>query len=154
MKMSIAELRTRARTNPAYAEALRKLETPQPVCIPAPPSIYDAPGAAPKPKLQPRQAKQPNRTEQRFIDTCEARRRKGEIKEVRFEGLTLKLADGCRYTPDVMTIDNENRVVFHEVKGKHIWDDSKVKFKVARDQNRWALFEMVQWSDGEWRRIL
>lgn len=169
MKTTIGELRTLARTNPIYAEALRKLESKEEVKTTAQDSVSCS-GKAPSNRFEPengqscakqpprekkpRQSKQPNRTEQRFLDICEARKRHGEIKEVRFEGITIKLADGCRYTPDVMTIDHENRIVFYEVKGSHIWDDSKVKFRVAKDQNPWATFEMHQWKSGEWTRIL
>lgn len=50
----------------------------------------------------------------------------------RFEGVTLKLADDVRYTPDFMVIAEDGVVEFHEVKG--FWrDDARVKIAVAAE---------------------
>lgn len=69
----------------------------------------------------------------------------GEIQQVRFEGVTLTLAPGCRFTPDFMVtrfVDWEGFVIeFHEVKagrkrksgniGPHMEDDARVKLLTA-----------------------
>lgn len=51
----------------------------------------------------------------------------------RFEGVTLKLADDCRYTPDFMVIAEDDVIEFHEVKG-HWRDDARVKIRVAAEK--------------------
>jgi hypothetical protein len=105
-----------------------------------------------------RLAKQPNKTENEFGAILEARRRKGEFTgPVRFEAVKLRIAGNCYYTPDWMTtwesVTGAPVITFYEVKGAHIWEDSKVKFKAAKELHPWASFEMWQKKAGEWRRI-
>jgi len=48
----------------------------------------------------------------------------------RYEGITFKLADDTRYTPDFMVQTVSGQIELHEVKG--FWrDDARVKIKVA-----------------------
>ena len=71
-----------------------------------------------------------NGTERDFAIQLEARKRAGDIREWFFEGMTLKLADDCRYTPDFMVIDKDCTILFMETKG--FWrEDAKIKIKVA-----------------------
>lgn len=105
-----------------------------------------------------RLAKLPNKTENEFGAILEARRRKGEFAyPVRFEAVKLRVAGNCYYTPDWMTtsesISGAPFITFFEVKGAHIWEDSKVKFKAAKELHPWASFEMWQKKAGEWKRI-
>ena len=94
-------------------------------------------------------------TEREYSMQLEAMKRRGEIFDWKFEGITLRLADRCRYTPDffVIVAMAPLRLRFCEIKGRHVWDDSKVKFKVAREQNKWAEWELHQKTKGGWRRI-
>lgn len=108
---------------------------------------------APKPVRPPRQPKQPNKTERDFGNQLEARMRAGEFTQVQFEGVTLRWA-GMSYTPDWACFLPDGRLVAYECKGAHVWDDSKVKFKAARDKFPAIGFEMHQRIKGEWRRIL
>lgn len=68
----------------------------------------------------------------------------------RYEPITLKLADGVRYTPDfVVFVNGETWIV--EVKG--FWrDDARVKFRVAREQfawlGRWFAVQQDRLRDG------
>jgi len=97
-----------------------------------------------------------NKTEAEFSLLLEAQKRKGEIDGWMFEGVKLRLADGCWYTPDFMTWSFAGKSVllrFYEVKGAHVWDDAKVKYKVARHQIAWAKFECWQKLQGQWRRL-
>lgn len=56
----------------------------------------------------------------------------GEIQWYAFEGLTFKLADNTRYTPDFVVMRADGLIECHEVKG--FWrDDARVKIKVAAD---------------------
>lgn len=72
-----------------------------------------------------------------------------------YESITLKLANGTRYTPDFSKC-GQFGIVFYEVKGKWFTDDSNVKIKVAA--NQWPEFQFwLAWKqDGQWQtqRIL
>jgi hypothetical protein len=74
-----------------------------------------------------------NKQEAAYAVLLELRRQGGEIAWYRFEGVTLKLADGCRYTPDFLVMLKDGRLEAHEVKG-HWQDDARVKIKVAAAQ--------------------
>lgn len=75
-----------------------------------------------------------NKLEEAYSWVLEARKRAGEIQWWGYEQMTLKLADGVRYTPDfaVLTlgINTTGQLEFHEVKG-YMRDDARVKLKVA-----------------------
>jgi hypothetical protein len=54
----------------------------------------------------------------------------GDIQWYLFEGLKLRLADNCFYTPDFIVLASDGVLECHEVKG--FWtDDARVKIKVA-----------------------
>jgi hypothetical protein len=60
-------------------------------------------------------------------------------------GLTLRLANGLKYTPDFVC--HGDRIQCVEVKGKHAWDDSIAKLKMAA--TAWPEFDFVlMWKDG------
>lgn len=61
------------------------------------------------------------------------------------QAITLKLANGLRYTPD-WAIPTER--LFIEVKGPHAWDDSIAKLKSAAHEHPWATFWLV-WRNKE-----
>ncbi len=69
--------------------------------------------------------------------------------EVRPHGITLKLANGVRYTPDFFVCFPHPCA--YEVKGRHAWDDAIVKLKVAASNNRWLKFYLCSRVDGIWR---
>lgn len=101
-----------------------------------------------------RLAKQPNKTEKEFGAILQSRVNRNEFQgPVRFEAVKLRIAGNCYFTPDWMVYDNAGRPVFFEVKGAHIWDDAKVKFRAAVELHQWASFECWQKKAGEWRRI-
>jgi hypothetical protein len=103
-----------------------------------------------------RQGRQPNKTELDFERRLESQKLRGEIVDYKFEGITIRLADNCRYTPDFFIVVSLDplKLRIAETKGGHIWDDSKVKFRVAKEQNPWAEWEMHQKKAGQWSRIL
>lgn len=104
------------------------------------------------PTKKPRQ----NKTELAFGLILESQKNRGEIVDYRFEGVTIRLADDCRYTPDFFIIVSLDplKIRFAETKGKHIWDDSKIKWRVAKEQNSWAEWELWQKKGAEWNRLL
>lgn len=71
-----------------------------------------------------------NKTERRRALELEALRRAGKIIAWHYEGVTLKLADDTRYTPDFMVIEDDGSIAFEETKG-FLRDDALVKIKVA-----------------------
>jgi hypothetical protein len=104
-------------------------------------------GAVPEALKPPRRQKQPNKTEAQMHEILV--RRLGVINVI-FEGVTLRLADNCRYTPDFFCT-TAGRPLIVEVKGGHVWDDSIVKFKVAKQMHEsWADFEFWQKIKGTW----
>jgi len=72
-----------------------------------------------------------NKTEAAWANQLEARRKVGEILSWRFEGLTLKLAPGLRYTPDFEVVMPNGLIQFHETKGGYAREDAVVKLKTA-----------------------
>jgi hypothetical protein len=91
-----------------------------------------------------------NKTESEYAMILEAMKRKGEIIAYSFEAIKLRLADNCWYTPDFFVERIDQLPIFVEIKGSHVWDDSKVKFRTAREIHTWADFEMMQKTKSGW----
>ena len=71
-----------------------------------------------------------NKTEASYAAWLELQKHTGNILWYKFEGITFKLADDTRYTPDFVVMLANGELEAHEVKGQ--WqDDAKVKIKVA-----------------------
>jgi hypothetical protein len=80
---------------------------------------------------------QKNKTEERYEnEILKPLLAAGEILWYCFEGITFKLADDTRYTPDYPVLNKHGLIEIHEVKGslKFIEDDAKVKIKVAEEK--------------------
>ncbi len=87
----------------------------------------------------------------------EAQRKNCEIESWKFEGVTFKLSDGCRYTPDffVVVLSLPLRLRIIETKGPFIREDAMIKFKVAKEQNPWAEWQLHQRTkDGSWKQLI
>lgn len=93
-----------------------------------------------------------NKCERAYSERLERMKQMGEILDWKFEAVTLKLADACRYTPDFLVINSQCEVSFHEVKGsKFIFqDDAKVKIKVAADKFNMFTFKVCIPTKGVW----
>lgn len=75
----------------------------------------------------------------------------GEMDWIGIQSVTLKLGDDCRYTPDFPTMQN-GKILFWEVKGKHVWEDSIIKIKTAASQFPFWTFYLCQRNpDGSWQ---
>ena len=74
-----------------------------------------------------------NRTEAAYALVLEARRQAGEVAWWEFEGITMKLADDTRYTPDFAVMLANGEMEMHETKG-FMRDDAWVKLKIAAKQ--------------------
>lgn len=91
-----------------------------------------------------------NKTERHRAIQLEALKRDGQIRDWRFEEITLKLAADCRYTPDMAVIENDGTLRFEEVKGGFIREDAWIKVKVAARQFpcRFTVYQLVK---GDWK---
>lgn len=88
---------------------------------------------------------QMNNLERKYAAHLDTLKLAGDIKYWRFEELTLKLADGCRYTPDFWVVMPDETVEIHESKG--FWrDDARTKIKCAAAKFHEFVFRGVQWS--------
>lgn len=73
-----------------------------------------------------------NKTEAAYESALKTMLVVGDIVWYKFEGLTFKLADNTRYTPDFAVMMADGQIALHEVKG--FWrDDARVKIKVASE---------------------
>jgi hypothetical protein len=94
-----------------------------------------------------------NGTERKYAQLLELRQKAGEILWWKFEGLTLKLADDTRYTPDFVVMLKDGMIECHETKG-HWRDDALVKIKVASAQfpfkfRSFSLKNRTQWIERD-----
>lgn len=85
-----------------------------------------------------------NKTEQAFFDwlTVEA----GPLAQVYTQAITLRIANGSRYTPDFVARAGI-RFAAYEVKG-FLRDDAAVKLKVAASLYPWIKFHLVTKRKG------
>lgn len=74
-----------------------------------------------------------NPTETRYSQLLDLMKASGEVVWWAFEGVTLKLAEGSRYTPDFFVMRPDGTLECHEVKGRWI-GDAKTKIKVASEK--------------------
>jgi len=93
-----------------------------------------------------------NKLEEEALEYLKEEDRKARTEFVfRPHALVLKLANGCVYNVDIVGFGNPRpRICAWEVKGKHAWDDSIVKLKVAAHE--WPTIEFyLMWKDnGQW----
>ena len=102
-------------------------------------------------KLKKQPSRNKNKTEARFEQQLELRRRAGDILSHQFEAVKLRLARyDCWYTPDFFVVNADGSVTIYEVKG--YWrDDARVKTRVAADQFPYFEFVGVTYSKGDWQ---
>lgn len=89
-----------------------------------------------------------NKLETRWAQELEFRRRAGEVAWYRFESLTLKLADGCRYTPDFLVCLSDGTLELHECKG-FMREDAHIKLKICAEMYPFRL-RLVRRVKGNW----
>ena len=87
-----------------------------------------------------------NKLESRYNQRLELLKRADEIVDYRFEGITFKLADDTRYTPDFLVVFKD-RFELHECKG-HMRDDARVKIMVAAKLFPWFKFVIIREEKG------
>ncbi len=73
----------------------------------------------------------------------------GEIENWIYEGVTLKLANDTRYTPDFLVITKSGGIECHETKG-HMREAARVRLNVAAHDFPWFTFVLIRKIKGEW----
>ena len=90
-----------------------------------------------------------NKTETRYAQDLELQKRAGDILWYKFEGFTLTLAPGARFTPDFAVMHCDGRLEFIEIKG--FWREAaRVRIKVAAELYpfRFIAVQAVRQKDG------
>lgn len=75
---------------------------------------------------------------------------RGEILWWRYEGISIKLADGAKYTPDFAVVNSAGELEFHETKG-HWREAARVRIRVAAELNPFRFVAITRGSQG-WQR--
>lgn len=128
----------------AQAEAraqLAKVSHPRTIAIEVAPAL---PTAAPVKKRIRQNSAGLNKTEQAFFDHLSQQ----QANPVLSQAITLRLANGVRYTPDFMIAGGPGAYVSaYEVKG-FMRDDAAIKLKVAAALYTWIDFYLVTKRKG------
>jgi hypothetical protein len=104
-----------------------------------------------------------NKTEAAYEAHLNLRKIAGEVAWFRFEPITFKLADDCRWTPDFAVMLADGLFEIHDTKGTkkrtrkdgtrvagaYIEEDARVKIEVAAAMFPFV-FKTVYRVDGEW----
>lgn len=86
-----------------------------------------------------------NQTETIYANELEAMKLSGVIIRWEFEGITFKIAEGCRYTPDFAVWLADGTMVFVDVKGGGPMDDkSRVKVKCVAEKFPMFTFQIAK----------
>ena len=98
-----------------------------------------------------------NKTEEAYADMLQARKLAGEVIDWKFEAVTFKLADDCRYTPDFKVTLASGEIEFVDAKGGGPIDPkSLVKVKCAAEKFFEFRFVIEQKrskkNGGDWNR--
>ena len=111
-----------------------------------------------KPRRPPHRKQGMNKAEEKYASFLESQKLAGDIVEYVYEGITLKLADNTRYTPDFVVVTDEY-VTLIELKARwkkrdgtahtHWEDDARVKYKIAAERYWWFRFAVVYYDKSE-----
>jgi len=96
-----------------------------------------------------------NKLEASYAEHLEHRQWMREVVWFKYEGLTFKLAEGCRYTPDFCVMLASGAMECHECKG-FFADDAKVKIKTAAElfPFRFVLVKkLAKKNGGGWEEV-
>jgi hypothetical protein len=93
-----------------------------------------------------------NKTEQRYADFLELRKRAGEILWWKFEGIKLRLADKTFLTPDFAIMNADCSIQLDDIKG-FMMDDANVKIKVAAEMYPFRFYIVRKGKTATKRRL-
>ena len=133
-------------------QQIREGATPRLPADPGP-SRAPIPSGDPKPpraRQGPKKAKEPNKTELRYLrENVEPLGETGH-----YEGITFRLANGHRYTPDWVYADASGKLVCVEVKGAYRFGShqrARLAFDQARTEWPGITWIWAKWTGSEWR---
>lgn len=95
-----------------------------------------------------------NKTESRFARLAMALKLQGKIQSCEFIGdgkEVFPLGHECTYNPDFRVQMPDGSTVYVEVKGGHVWGDSRIKWKWAADKYPEYVWEWWQWKNDQWK---
>lgn len=103
--------------------------------------------------------RKPNETEMRMWNLLEARKRRGEIEGFLFEGMSLKFSvdtktGACQSYKADFVVFSDRQITLIEVKGGLIREKDRNRFKSCRADWPQFVFEMHQWENRTWTRVL
>lgn len=105
---------------------------------------YDLSQVPPKQRIRQRTKPLSNKLEAEFGDYLRGWYSRAMIYE---QAITLRLANGLRYTPDWI-VCRQLGTFCYEVKGRHAWDDALAKLKMAAGvYPMWGWF--LVWKEGQ-----
>lgn len=116
------------------------------------PAVAAEPPPSPGHPRAGRKPRGPNKTEARYrAETIDLRT---DVAAVHYEGLTFRMANGHRYTPDWVVVTTAGRIECHEVKGGYALQ-SQQRARLAFDQVR-VEFPWLGWvwavkTPGGWQ---
>ena len=87
-----------------------------------------------------------NKTERTFLQYL---RKLPGISHIGIQGITFKIGDDCRYTPDFSALKDCSQLYLYEVKG-FMRDDALVKLKVCARMYPWAILNLVRKDNAGW----
>jgi len=87
-----------------------------------------------------------NQTEKRYLAWLRAQ---GDLW-IGIQCFTLKLGHDCRYTPDFWALD-ELGLRAIDTKGKHVWEDSIIKLRIAARLFPFFRFLKASEANGLWK---
>ena len=100
-----------------------------------------------------KKARMMNGLEARFAEQLEAWKLAGEICWWDFEPIRLRLADGCWFKPDFLSvpgIDQEDTsITLFETKG-FMREAARIRIRVAAEKYPFFRFVIVRWKNSEW----
>ena len=130
------------RASRSFLEANRKDYLPK--------TVIERAATAPKPTVKPLKPKM-TKAEAEMALILKAKYPEAEIK---FGSVKVRLANDCWYTPDFAVHLPDGQSVIIEVKGGRIWDGSKEKFRIAREQYPFWTWELHQKTKEGWTQLL
>lgn len=94
----------------------------------------------------------PNKTEAAYRSEILARRT--DLLSIAYEGLTIRMINGHRYTPDFVALRRDGLVECHEVKGSYrLGSYQRAKLAFDQAKTEWPSFAWVwaERSGGGWK---
>jgi len=103
---------------------------------------------APKTQRGPRKR---SAGELRYEEFLTAMQLVGKVQFIESEAWKIVLADRTTYRPDFFVVLADGTPCMVEIKGFWTWDDSRVKFKVAREMFPCYRWLCLEYKAGKWR---